>query len=467
MVNLRALRLLSILALATLPVAVVDGDWAAVAVLAGAAVVGWLPSVVVPGAEPPASTRAAMAEVAVSWTVLATAAATVTWLLAQSSPAGSALVDPVSALFEATSGISTTGLSMVPNPDELTPTIQWWRSILQWGGAAGVVTFGLFVAERSGDKDAHLDSEWGAQPAEELHRSIRIILGLLAGLTVVGFIALWVADGRPWAAANHAITAAATGGFSVDSGSAGDSPPLARAALAAVLLASSVSFATLWGVATRSGPPLWKRTQVRWSLALVAVLGGAAVVASLGQASIGDVMFNAVSASTTAGFSAGDSYQTIPAVTVVAITSMIIGGSAGSTAGGIKVARVAWIAKAARRWLPQGGEVYDQPFVWDGERVDTDEAADRVTGAGTLIAVWLVTIVAATFALAFSAEATVSDALFEATSALSGVGLSSGVTDRDLAAGPKLVLTGAMLAGRVEVTAFIALAVHAGRVARS
>ncbi len=105
--------------------------------------------------------------------------------------------------------------------------------------------------------------------------------------------------------------------------------------------------------------------------------------------------------------------------------------------------------------------MYDRPFRWDGEEVSTDEAADRITGAGTLIAVWSVSAVVAAYLLYLTADASAMDGAFEAVSALSGVGLSRGVTDHDLAATPKLVLIATMLAGRVEVTAFLALAVHA------
>ncbi len=368
-IDLKALRIVSLLAVATLPVALIDRDWSAAGVLAVAAVIAWLPGYVTGPAPSEAGDRSKMAQVAMSWMQVALGAGVVTMALALVDTNGAALGDPVSALFEATSGVSTTGLTMVDDPSLLTPTVQWWRSVLQWGGAAGVVTFGLVVAEQSGDRDAQLESEWTERPSRSVRRSVWIIVGLLTGLTTFGFLGLWTLGDAPWVALNHAMTAAATGGFSVDGDSAGASPAPARVLLAFVCLLSSVSFATLWGAVSRKGPPIWKRTQVRTTLLLIAVLGAMAAVAAVGEVSIGDTVFNAVSASATAGFSAGDGHRTVPPIAIVTLVSMFIGGAAGSTAGGVKVARIAWIAKASRRRLPQGGEVYDRPFVWDGEAV--------------------------------------------------------------------------------------------------
>ena len=469
-VDLRALRIVSILAALTLPVAVLDRHWSAVVILFVVAGVAWLPSL--SGHRPESWRRddnavGLMAEVAMSWVQVMLAAWVVTWLLAFVEPTSITLTDPLSALFEAASGLTTTGLSMVSAPEELSATLQWWRSVLQWGGAVGVVVFALFVAERSGDRDDYLGTEWGDHPSDDPARAARIIVGILAALTVVCGFGLWISGDPPWVALNHAMTAASTGGFSVDSDSAGDSPIAAQFVLVMTMLVSAISFATLWGAVSRQGPPLWKRTQLRWSLLLLVGLAGSAVLAAADAGvGLGGVLFNAVSASTTAGFSAGDAHRQVPTIALVTMVSMLIGGAAGSTAGGLKAARVAWLAKATRRWLPQGGEVYGKSFHWDGEEIDPDEAAERITGAGALAAIWVLTVLAATYVLALAANVSVLDAGFESVSALSGVGLSRGVTDADLPGLAKGSLATAMLVGRVEITAFVALGYYAMSPAR-
>ncbi len=107
----------------------------------------------------------------------------------------------------------------------------------------------------------------------------------------------------------------------------------------------------------------------------------------------------------------------------------------------------------------------DLAMVWDGEGVDPDEARDRVLGATVLI--WLFVIAAGVSAVlvALTADVGADRAVFESVSALSGSGLSAGVTDASLGAGTKATLVLAMLAGRVELSAFLALAaVTAARV---
>ena len=140
------------------------------------------------------------------------------------------------------------------------------------------------------------------------------------------------------------------------------------------------------------------------------------------------------------------------------VVTMFIGGAAGSTAGGVKVARVAWLAKATRRWLPEDNDVDHVDFEWDGEPVEADEGMRRVVGAGSLVGLWALGLVAFTVALIAITGADPIDAVFEVTSAASGVGLSSGLTGDALGAPAKALLSGVMLIGRVEFTSFVALA---------
>ncbi len=458
--SLRTLRLVTILCLAALPVALATSDWDAAAVLgAGVATTG-AASVLGPVARSgEVSGRRRLAEVGVAWVVVAVAAGVVTWGLAMVSGAGAqALRDPWSALFESTSGVTTTGLTMVGSPAELPTVLQWWRSVLQWGGALGVVVFALLVAEPSGDRDDYLDANWSARPAEGPGAAARRIAVLLVGLTLVGVVALWATGDPLWRAVNHAMTSAATGGFTITDDSAGASSGASQVALITVALVSAVSFGTLWGIVGRKGPPLYRRTQLRFSLGLLALGAATAVLLSLGEAGIGATLFNAASASATAGFSAGDGYQNLGGVAVVTVATMFVGGAAGSTAGGVKVARVAWLAKATRRWLPEDNDLDRAPFTWDGEQVDPDEGLRRVVGAGALIGIWALGVLVLTVALLVATDTEPVDAVFEIASATSGVGLSRGLTGEGLGAPAKAVLSAAMLIGRVEFTSFVALA---------
>jgi len=400
-----------------------------------------------------------LAQAAACWLTVAVSTSVITWTAVHAISAGGAseLEDPLSAVFESVSGLSTTGLTMLGDPAEIDAWLQWWRSIIQWVGAIGVALFAATAAEPTGDHDTLVGAEWTESPGSTAQQTVRRLALILATITVASALAM-IAVGEPvWRAVNHSITAASTAGFSIATNSAADSSWPVRLILALTLLVAAMSFGTLWDRARRTGVPLWRRTQIRFGLGATAACLAVALVVADGFP-LGDVAFNAISASTTGGFSAGTSYRLVEALGAVAMVSMFIGGAAGSTAGGIKAARLAWLTKAAVRWIPGEKRDEDEPFLWDGMNMDAITARYRIMGAGSIVVTWLlVTMIGSIVMAVHNRETPFNDVLFEAISAGSGVGLSSGLTDADLDATTKLTLSVLMLAGRVEMTAFLML----------
>ncbi len=446
-------------------VAAVEGRWsvatslmAAAVALSGvaAAAVRWM-------TEPGEIGRTArLAQVAWMWIVFTAASAGVLALVftvADTDGGAEALTDPWSLLFEMASATSTTGLTMLNDPSLAEGWLQWYRSVLQWTGAIGVVLFAVLVAEPSGDADSMVGDQWSDAPGDNARGAVHRVGAVFVVLTVAAVVGL-IAVGEPvWRSVNHGLTAAATGGFAITPTSAAASGPAAQIVLAAVVLVSAVSFGTLWDVARREGAPLWKRTQVRFAAVVITTGILASLVLRDGRA-VGSVVFDSISASTTAGFSIATSTPGLPAISTVTIISMFIGGAAGSTAGGIKVARFAWLLKAAKRWLPGGAQVDDEvTYRWDGEDVESGDARVRVFGASALVVTWLSTLAIAVVVLTARNRAEpVGDVVFEAVSAASGVGLSASLAGADSDAVTKAILSMLMLAGRVEITAFLVLA---------
>ena len=448
----------------TVPVAVLDGTHqsavvlgvvAAVFIAIGAAAHRWLP------ADRDRSDAQRLSIVGAMWLCFTAACALALWLGVSLSPddaGASQLLDPTSAVFEASSAASTTGLSMVSDPSTVDAWLQFWRSIVQWFGALGIIVFAVLVAEPSGDQDSLVDDEWGTVPADTANGAVRSVGLVLFTLTAASVAAMVVVGEPIWRALNHGMTAAATGGFAITEESAAASGPGAQIVIAVTVVLSAISYGTIWDTAKRSGVPIWKRTQVRWGLSFMT----AGVVASIVLADdqpLGSLVFNAISASTTAGFSVGEAHQVVGAVAAVAMVSMLIGGAAGSTGGGLKVSRVVWMIKAAGRWHPRGGRFDDdQPYCWDGGSVPSGDGQARVFGAAAIATTWFATLAAGTIALiAFNPTATVGASFFEAISAMSGVGLSSGLTSDDLDTASKSTLSALMILGRIEITAVLVL----------
>jgi len=455
----------AIVAATVVPVALASAQFAVAITFAVAALILGAVALIahrtLPGADDP-STSTLLALVAGCWIELGIAFGMITWIAAHvATSAGGApvLLDPSSAVFEAVSGVSTTGLTMLGDPSQADPWLQWWRTAMQWFGAIGMVLFAATVAEPSGDHDSLVDSEWGEKPGESAGQTVRRLGIILVTLTVVSVGAM-IAVGDPvWRAVNHGMTAAATGGFSITSDSAAASGPATQVVLALTMLVSAISFGTIWDRARRVGVPLWRRTQVRWGLTITAIGMTAGIVVAGGDAPIGSLVFNSISASTTGGFSLGDSFTTISALGVITTIALLLGGAAGSSAGGIKIARVAWIGKAIVRWLPGDSDVDDTtPYIWDGQSVEVDDARHRIMGAAAIVATWITIMAIGTVFLGvFNPDAASGDILFDSISAGSGAGMSRGITDADANGATKGALTLLMLAGRVEMTAFVVL----------
>lgn len=267
-----------------------------------------------------------------------------------------------------------------------------------------------------------------------------------------------------WRAVNTAMTVAATGGMSISSESVADLGGAAQVVIALGLTASATSFATLWhGGTARSLRQVLARTQVHFALGLMAVTMVAVAWISVGQTGVWASVFNAISASATGGFSVGSGFDTAAALGLLATVSMFVGGAAGSTAGGVKIARVAWIAKSVSGWLPGDAPLRERTFRWDGETVENDDALARVAGATSLVALWLIATLIGTLIFILATGVGLSDAAFEATSALSGTGLSRGVTGPDQAWLVSATASMLMWIGRLEIVGVLAIGLQFAR----
>ncbi len=127
--------------------------------------------------------------------------------------------DPANAFFESVSGFTSTGLSVVSRPDLLPHTLQWWRSLSEWIGGLGVLVVMLSVL--SGPRPgATLYSMYYAEARAErirptIRATVRTMWWIFFLFTAVSMALQWRLGTPIWEAANHAMTAMATGGFSI------------------------------------------------------------------------------------------------------------------------------------------------------------------------------------------------------------------------------------------------------------
>lgn len=270
----------------------------------------------------------------------------------------------VNAWFESVSGFTTTGASILTDIEALPQGLLFWRSATNWIGGVGVVMFALLVLPSLGTNKMALSGIELSSLAKDNYRYrtqmvVRILLAVYIGLTIIGTLALKFAGMRWFDAVNHAMSAAATGGFSTKNASVGfyDSP-LIEWMLIAFMFISSLHYGLIYSTLARKANNIFRSEVVR---VYVAIIVGAALVigASLYFSGVYDNIltslrqssFQVVSLITTTGFATANTNLWTPFAIVVLIILSIICGCAGSTSGGTKVDRVLLFAKVLKARL--------------------------------------------------------------------------------------------------------------------
>jgi trk system potassium uptake protein TrkH len=280
------------------------------------------------------------------------------------------LASPLDAYFEAMSGMTTTGATILTDVDALPRGLAMWRQLSQWLGGMGIIVLALAVLPRLrvGGRQL-LESELPGPEVERLTASIRTIARRLwvlyvaltvlqiAVLAVIGWTGL---DPRMtlYNAVAHSFTTLPTGGFSTHARSIEYFGAASQWAFVVFMAIAGVNFALIYR-ALRRHAGVWRDEELRLYLALLAV-ASAAVLAKLlardvydGEEAVRQSVFQVVSMMTTTGYASAD-FNAWPIFTgLVLVLMMVIGGSAGSTAGAIKVVRVLLLGRILRRELDQ------------------------------------------------------------------------------------------------------------------
>lgn len=367
----------------------------------------------------------------------------------------------IDVFFEAMSAVTTTGLSTSGPAAEHSPAFLFGRAWMQWYGGLGIAV--LSVALLMGPHAAArrlLEPLEGESLATTARRQARQVLLAYGGLTVAGVLCYWLATGRGFEGLLIILASVSTGGFAPMTGSLAE----AAGSGAAVVMVFSLFGAfplVLWYLALTGRPmELLRDREVRVLGALV-VLAALALVLALTYSERlpwRDALWHgavlAVSAQSTTGFTTLD-VGTLSALPVLILcVAMVAGGCSGSTAGGVKVLRLLVIARTLQYFVRRTAMPPHAAFVprLAGRPLEPPDL-ERATLILTLYALatamsWLVFV-----AYGYAPM----PALLEVVSALSTVGLSSGIARPDLEAPLKLVLCADMLLGRLELLALLVL----------
>ena len=408
-----------------------------------------------------------------SWIVLAFVAAVP---LALSGHYGSYL----DALFEATSGLTTTGASLVIDLEHLSYADNMWRFTMHLIGGLGLIvialSLGIFGKSTSGLYSSEGRSEHVLPNIVNTVRLIsQIALAVIGVATVILFLLCVLGGFEPLRALLNALWMAISGfttaGFSPTSQSAMYYHSFAFEVICMLLmLLGAVNFALFVKISQGETTSFFKdyeiRTGVFWMLIATIVLmfslcasGGFSDIMALLRRGV----FMVISASTTTGFQTVTNNQMTTvfssgAFLVVAIL-MAVGGSSGSTAGGMKFSRLGLIAKSMvstiKETLAPGTARVSVRYFHLGKKVLTTEVAKA---ALTVSALFVFTyLLGSLVGIAHGYDAL--DAIFESVSMASNGGLSSGIIAHGMPPVLESVYILEMWAGRLEFITLIALIV--------
>ena len=374
---------------------------------------------------------------------------------------GAAYLD---ALFEAVSGVTTTGLSTLASIESRSDSFLFARAWMQWYGGLGIIVLsvGLLMGHQAASRRLTdpVDSGDTLVTTARIHARRTLIVYVL--LTLLGLALVWSLSGNGFSALLHVLAAISTGGFSsYDNSLAGLASQPAAVAVMTVSFLGAVSLPLYWQAAHGG----WRRgvqlllTDVELRALLLAGLLVGGLLSGLAwlhgtAAPWYDGFMTGFSTQTTAGFATQPMADLDPAAKVVMIISMLIGGSVGSSAGGMKLLRLLILLRLLQMILRRTGlssHAVAEPTL-AGQRLDDDD----VIRALQLILLFIMIMVLSWIPFVAMGYDPL-NALFEVASACGTVGLSSGIARPELEPTLKGILCFDMLAGRLEIIALLVI----------
>lgn len=267
----------------------------------------------------------------------------------------SAHLEPMDALFESASALTTTGATVMTGLDTLPKSLLFYRQELQWFGGMGLIVLGVAILPLLGIGGMQLYRAEAPGPLKEekltprLAKTARALWLFYLGLTVACALAYWFAGMDGFDAIAHSLSTVSTGGFSTHDASLGyfESSAIELVAIVFMLLAA-INFGVHYiAWSSRDLRAYWRDVEVRGFLIfVVAMITLVSIMLRLEGGyeqlppSLRDATFEVVSVVTSTGFGTVDFSAWPDFLPVLLIYISFVGGCGGSTAGGMKVMRV-------------------------------------------------------------------------------------------------------------------------------
>ncbi len=379
------------------------------------------------------------------------------------------------AVFEAVSGFTTTGASILSNVEALSKSMLFWRSFTHWIGGMGVLVFVMAVLPLAGGGgDIHLMRAESPGPVvgklvPRSNKTARILYAIYFVMTVIEIIVLIIGGMPVFDSITISFGTAGTGGFGILNSSLANYNTFCQATVTVFMALFGVNFNIYFLLICKKFKEALKATELR---AYFGIMAGAIAIVTINIRDYFDTIFEAFhhasfqisSVMTTTGYATADFDKWPELSRLVMILVMCIGACAGSTGGGFKVSRLILLLKYAKKELhklshPRSVKV----ITFDGARVSDETMRSTLAYFIIYILIFCVSVFLVSFDK-MDMETNVSGVI--ATLNNIGPGLSRvGATGNysEFNAISKIVLILDMLIGRLEIFPMIYLLIPSSR----
>ncbi|MBR2990724.1 MAG: TrkH family potassium uptake protein [Solobacterium sp.] len=268
----------------------------------------------------------------------------------------------VDCMFEMVSGFTTTGSSILSNVEGLSRGLLYWRSFSHWVGGMGVLVFLMAIVPLSGKNGGftlHILRAESPGPSvgkmvPRMKKTALILYLIYTGLTVLDFLLLWIGGMSPFDAFCHAVGTAGTGGFGVKNDSLAGYSPYLQNVTTVFMFLFGVNFSCYYLLLLKRVKDVFHDEELRTYLLII--FASITVISfnirglygSLGE-TVRHAAFQVGTVMSTTGFATTD-FDLWPSLSKGILLILMLGGAcAGSTGGGLKIARFLLMLKALRR----------------------------------------------------------------------------------------------------------------------
>jgi trk system potassium uptake protein TrkH len=290
----------------------------------------------------------------------------------------------------------------------------------------------------------------------------------IIGILILYIIGLFSLDGMTlWESINHAMTGIATGGFSISDDSIAGYGLASQIVIIFLMIFGSIAFAAHYDLLKGKIRKFLSDAQFK-AMIILLIIGIFLLTLINGNIFLGDIFksinnssFQFISALTCTGFSSVINIADWSESAKLLLSfAMVIGGAAGSTAGGIKLFRAILLSKGVGWRIKQAISTPRRVFVHKlGDKSLTKEnAMDLINEAAIISFMWIILLSSGIILIAaLFPEQTLGNVFFEVCSAQGNVGLTTGITHIEMSSISKIILIFNMWIGRLEIIPIIVL----------